>query len=143
MKRRIWIVAILVAVVASSAIAAASAREPIPAPHDGVMRIRIEHSRFEPVRIQVVPGSTVRFDIVNTDPIDHEFILGDQALQDIHEVGTGHHHGLVPGEISVPAGSTRSTTYRFPASVPAGTLLFGCHLPRHYAYGMRGAIDTA
>ena len=46
------------------------------------------------------------------------------------------HHG-VAGQVSVPAGTTRETTYRFGAPEP---LLFGCHIPGHYAYGMRGTI---
>jgi uncharacterized cupredoxin-like copper-binding protein len=29
------------------------------------------------------------------------------------------------------------TTVTFPSQ---GSLLFGCHLPGHYAYGMRGVI---
>ncbi len=102
--------------------------------------ITIEHSRFEPSDLSVDRGTTVTFVIRNRDPIDHELIIGDRAVQRHHEAGRDkHHHGEIPGEISVPAGTERTTTYTF--SRP-GTLLFGCHLPAHYAYGMRGLIEV-
>ncbi len=102
--------------------------------------ITIEHSRFEPSKLVVERGTTVTFVVRNRDPIDHELIIGDRAVQRHHEVGRDkHHHGEIPGEISVPAGAERTTTYTF--SRP-GTLLFGCHLPAHYAYGMRGVIEV-
>jgi uncharacterized cupredoxin-like copper-binding protein len=99
--------------------------------------ITIHHSRFLPANIEVAPGNTVRFVLHNTDPIDHEFILGNEEVQARHETGTEAHHRAIPGEVSVPAGGEASTTYMF--SEP-GTLLIGCHLPGHYAYGMRGSV---
>lgn len=102
--------------------------------------VSIEHSRFEPTELTVEQGTTVTFVIRNDDPIDHEFIVGDRTVQRHHEVGRDkHHHGVVPGEVSVPAGEERTTSYTF--SQP-GTLLFGCHLPAHYAYGMKGVIHV-
>lgn len=101
--------------------------------------IEIDHSRFEPDRVEVPAGSHVRFVIVNDDPIDHELIIGDESVQERHENGTEAHHGAIPGEVSVPAMSTRTTTYTFGGP---GTVLFGCHLPGHYGYGMRGVIDV-
>lgn len=100
--------------------------------------IDIAHSHFTPSAIKVEGGTTVTFVIHNSDPIDHEFLIGDQKMQDIHEKGTEVHHGARPGEISVPALSTRTTTYTFARS---GGSLFGCHLPGHYSYGMRGTIS--
>jgi uncharacterized cupredoxin-like copper-binding protein len=97
------------------------------------------HSAFAPEMIVVRPGETIRFVLENTDPIDHEFIVGDSRVQQVHEEGTEAHHAARPGEISVPAGETRFTTYTF-APAP-GRLLFGCHLPGHYGYGMRGTIS--
>lgn len=102
--------------------------------------ITIEHSRFDPSELRVERGTTVTFVIRNGDPIDHEFIVGDLTVQRHHEVGRDkHHHGAVPGEISVPAGEERTTSYTF--SEP-GTLLYGCHLPAHYSYGMKGVIHV-
>jgi len=107
------------------------------APAVRTIEITIHYSRFAPDRVAVQPGETVRFVIRNSDPIDHEFILGDRAVQLVHERGTEAHHGARPGEISIPAGTTRSTTYTFDGP---GSLIFGCHMPGHYAYGTRGAV---
>lgn len=99
--------------------------------------IRIEHSGFLPEHLSIEEGSHVTFVIHNTDPIDHEFILGNEEVQQIHEEGTEAHHGAKPGEVSIPAGKTRTTTYTFDE---AGTLIYGCHLPGHYDFGMKGTV---
>jgi plastocyanin len=111
----------------------------VPPPR--TVRIRIHFSRFDAQEIDVEPGQTIRFVVENTDPIDHEFILGDEEVQRVHEVGSEAHHAPRPGEISIPAGETVVTTYTFPERT--GGLIFGCHLPGHYAYGMRGVIWIA
>ena len=102
------------------------------------VRIGIHYSAFSLAVIDVDPGETVRFVVSNADPIDHEFIIGNQAVQFAHERGTEAFHPPRPGEITIPAGETVETTYTF------GTqdLIFGCHLPGHYVYGMRGAISV-
>lgn len=105
-----------------------------------IVHIRIHFSRFDPNDIEVVPGQAIRFVVENTDPIDHEFIVGDEQVQQAHESGTEAHHAPRPGEISIPPGQTVVTTVTFPSQ---GSLLFGCHLPGHYAYGMRGLITIA
>ena len=106
--------------------------------NDGTVHITIHYSSFQPDGLAVEPGETVRFVIENTDPIDHEFILGDQRVQDVHEEGTEAHHAPRPGEVSVPAGETVVTTYTFPET--SGSLIFGCHLPGHYTFGMHGLV---
>lgn len=102
-----------------------------------VIEIEIEHSRFDPAAITVESGSTIRFVVRNGDPIAHEFLIGDAAAQRRHETGTEPEHGARPGELSIPPGETRITTFTFGGP---GRLLVGCHLPRHYDYGMRGTI---
>jgi uncharacterized cupredoxin-like copper-binding protein len=96
------------------------------------------YSRFEPAVIEVAPGETVRFVVRNGDPIDHEFILGDAAVQRAHERGTEAYHPPRPGEMSIAPLETGVTTYTFPPA--AGTLILGCHLPGHFAYGMRAEV---
>ena len=103
------------------------------------IEITIEHSEFLPAQIEVEEGATVTFVIENRDPIAHEFILGDEAIQRVHETGTEKHHGDRPGEVSVPAGATRETTFTFTTDED---LTFACHLPGHYDYGMRGAVEV-
>lgn len=106
-----------------------------------VIHIEIHHSHFVPSTVSVGDRQTVRFVVHNADPIDHEFIVGDQATQDRHEHGLdAHHDGSVPGEISVHAGAEVTTTYRLGGP---GPFLYGCHLPGHWAYGMRGVIRVS
>jgi len=100
--------------------------------------IVMHHSRFVPGVVEARPGQAITFVVRNDDPIDHELIMGPEDVQRRHEAGREReHHGDVPGEVSVPAGSERRTTYRFtaPGSVP-----YACHLPGHFAYGMRGDV---
>lgn len=101
--------------------------------------IEIEHSEFIPERLDVEAGETVTFVVRNGDPIDHEFLLGDEEQQLVHEEGTEKTHGARPGEISIPAGETRETTYTFEEP---GELIYGCHVFGHYDYGMRGAVEV-
>ena len=105
--------------------------------------VTMRHSHFEPAAVRVEPGEQVRFVLRNTDPIDHEFILGDDGVQRRHEQGREReHHGEVPGERSVGAGQEAVTTYAFPAALDGRALEFACHLPGHYAYGMRGRVTV-
>lgn len=101
------------------------------------VEVRLHHSRFVPAAFEFEAGTTVRFVVSNGDPIDHEFLLGDGARQDAHETGTELVHGAIPGEVTVPAGLTRETTYTFPEP---GVVLLGCHAPGHWNYGMRGIV---
>ena len=134
--------AILVAACAAAALAAVAAGGSRAG--DRPVRtvvVTMHHSRFEPALLRVGPGERVRFVLRNTDPIDHEFILGDTGVQARHERGRErHHHGEVPGERSVAAGQEAATTYAFPASRDGRPVEFACHLPGHYAYGMRGTV---
>jgi uncharacterized cupredoxin-like copper-binding protein len=121
-------------------VALGSACSPAQADPDGVrtVEILIRHSRFEPSVVRAEPGEMLRFVIVNTDPIDHEFILGDADVQRAHERGTEVFHPPRPGEVTVLAGRTAETTY----AVGSEDLVFGCHVPGHFAYGMRGALEV-
>jgi uncharacterized cupredoxin-like copper-binding protein len=124
--------------VAACLLLAASACSP-DAPSDRTVEVGIRFSRFQPDHFEFPAGTTVTFVVDNEDPIDHEFLIGDEEVQRVHEEGTEAHHGAKPGEISIPAGETRSTTYTFDEP---GTLLVGCHLPGHYDFGMNGVIEV-
>jgi len=102
-----------------------------------VVVVDIHHSRFSPATISVPVGREVRFVVHNTDPIDHEFIVGPREVHDRHERGTEARHGAIPGEVSVPAMGEAETTYVFRAP---GPMVFACHLPGHLAYGMYGVV---
>ncbi|MEX0665000.1 MAG: multicopper oxidase domain-containing protein [Acidimicrobiia bacterium] len=121
--------------------------------------LHVEHSRFKlpplvnaasdvssgdgrpgrpsPARVVVRQHTTVTFEVVNHDPIGHEFIVGGEEVHAIHEAGTHGVHGAVPGEVSVAPGETAATTYTFHTQ---GVVVFACHLPRHFSYGMVGEV---
>jgi uncharacterized cupredoxin-like copper-binding protein len=102
--------------------------------------ITMRHTHFQPAEIRVDAGTTVRFVLRNTDPIDHELIVGDEAVHQRHRVGVQtRHEGDVPGEISVPSGAAATTSFRFDHP---GQLAYVCHLPGHEAYGMVGVVDV-
>lgn len=121
--------------------AASTPTGPAPAPSGHPVTtvvLRARHSRFQPGTVRVPAGATVRFVVHNDDPIDHELIVGGPGVHRRHEHGRdAHHHGDEPGEVSVPAEATAVTTFRF--SRP-GPVAFGCHLPGHWDYGMRGTV---
>jgi uncharacterized cupredoxin-like copper-binding protein len=100
--------------------------------------IEIKYSHFNPSTITVPVGVPVTITLVNDDPIDHEWIIGDDAVQEKHRTGTELLHPVRPTEQVIPALSTRVTTITFEA--PA-TWKFICHLPGHEAYGMVGVAS--
>jgi uncharacterized cupredoxin-like copper-binding protein len=140
-RRRAGVLAVAVAAAMASGAIAVRAGADATAAGPREVRIDIRYSRFSEQLIEVSPGETVRFVLVNRDPIAHEFIVGDARLQLVHERGTEAHHAPRPGEISIPADATRTTTITFERDPAVGYTLFGCHLPGHYAYGMTGAIE--
>jgi len=97
-------------------------------------------SHYLPAAIAVHRGETVRFTLVNEDPITHEFIIGTAAQQEAHEHGPNIDHNSLPGQASLGPGETRVISFTFGAP---GALIFACHRPGHYAYGMRGTITIA
>jgi uncharacterized cupredoxin-like copper-binding protein len=140
-RMRPWQLAVVVVACGAAALAVRATGSQAGDGPERTVVVTMRHSRFEPTVLRVAPGERVRFVLRNTDPIDHEFILGDDAVQRRHEQGRErHHHGEVPGERSVAAGQEATTTYAFPAGLDGRTLEFACHLPGHYAYGMHGTV---
>jgi uncharacterized cupredoxin-like copper-binding protein len=97
------------------------------------------HSRFTIGELRVYEGTLVRFEVVNRDPIHHELIVGPESVHAAHEGGHDKHHPPVPGEVSVKPAERGLTTYRFDEP---GTVVFACHLPSHFAYGMTGQVEV-
>src|SRR5947207_10783082 len=111
--------------------AVARSHDPIEIP------ITIHFSHFEPASVTVPAGRPVTFVITNTDPIDHEWIVGDAATHERHRTGTEPYHASRPTEVTIPALSTVTTVVTFGAP---GALQYICHLPGHEAYGMVGTV---
>ncbi len=101
--------------------------------------IGIRYSHFTPAAITVPAGVPITFVLRNDDPIDHEWIVGDDATHARHRTGTEPHHGARPTEQSIAALSTVRTTVTFASP---GTYRYICHLPGHEAYGMVGVITV-
>ena len=103
------------------------------------VEIPIRYSHFERTVVTVRAGEAITFVLLNRDPIDHEWIVGDAAVHERHRTGTEPVHGSRPTEMSVGAGTTATTTVTF---TKPGIYLYICHLPGHEAYGMVGTVQV-
>lgn len=124
------VAAVLLLVAAAAAGCAPSARQ---------VTITIHYSAFDQAAISVPRGVPITFVLVNEDPIDHEWLIGDDAFHAAHRSGTHASHGDVPTEVTIPALETVQTTISFDE---AGELAYICHLPSHEAYGMVGTLTV-
>ena len=134
-------------------------------------RVEVEMTdlAFDPSEFEVEQGATVTFVFDNTDTIDHEALIGDEAAQDEHEAemtessgemdhssednddttptsdggmeDMGHNSGASePGEaVLVAPGESAEITYTFDET---GDVLLGCHQPGHYDGGMVATITV-
>ena len=123
----------LVVVLAFAAITLAGGRPSVP-PSTSI-EIAIKYSKFVPDHVVVPVGVPVSITLRNDDPIDHEWIVGDDAVHAVHRTGTELLHPSRPTELVIPAGTTQSTVVTFEKT---GSLAFICHLPAHEKYGMKG-----
>jgi uncharacterized cupredoxin-like copper-binding protein len=126
---------LLVAAVLATAAAGCQARAVENSPL--TRQITIHYSHFDPSVLTVPHGVTVTFVLVNQDPIEHEWLIGDAAFHERHRHGTEAHHGARPNEVSIPPLGRVETTLTFDQP---GTQLYICHLPGHEAYGMVGTL---
>jgi uncharacterized cupredoxin-like copper-binding protein len=133
--RRPGLLALALGVLATLGLCAAALAAAGAGPTTSI-EIVIRYSHFEPDEIVVPAGVPVTITLRNDDPIDHEWIVGDEAVHAVHRTGTELLHPSRPTEVVIRAGETRTTTVTFEA---AGTLRYICHLPAHEAYGMVGS----
>lgn len=101
--------------------------------------ITIHYSAFDATALTAPHGVPVTFVLVNEDPIDHEWMLGDAEMHETHRNGTEAVHDTRPTEVTVPALSTVETTITFEGP---GVLTYVCHLPGHEGYGMVGSLTV-
>ncbi len=96
---------------------------------------------FDPATVEVTAGEVVTFSVTNVGKLDHEFTLGDEAVQDEHEAEMVEMGDMEmddePNAISVAPGETAELSWEFAS---AGTVLFACHTAGHWDAGMRGEI---
>ena len=107
------------------------------------LTIRIDMSdtmRFEPDRLVVKQGDTVRFLVRNSGKVMHEMVIGTRSELDAHAQLMQKHPGMEHDEpymAHVGPGKVESIVWQF---TKAGEFLFGCLLPGHFAAGMVGTI---
>ena len=101
--------------------------------------------RFEPDRIDVEAGETIRFVVRNIGQLQHSFTLGTPTGQEAHEKemqgmaveDMAGHMANDPTGMVIQPGETGQLTWRFTES---GPVEFACHIPGHYPAGMKGRI---
>lgn len=99
--------------------------------------------KFDPATVTVRAGERVRFVVTNIGSNKHEFIVGDEQVQMAHEGQMGMSSMPMSGNLpafELAPGATKDVTVTFGQ---AGTLLYGCHEPGHYAAGMVGTITIS
>ena len=103
--------------------------------------------RFHPDSVQVKVGETITFRVVNVAKIEHDFTLGDDQAQAVHEnemrsmsPGDAMNMADGPNAIHIAPGETKSITWTF---TTAGTTRYGCHELGHYAGGMKGTVTVS
>lgn len=101
------------------------------------IEIRMHYSKFDPSALTVPSGMPITFVLINEDPIDHEWLIGDADFHERHRHGTEAQHGARPDEVSVGALKTAETTLTF---ANPGQILYICHVPGHEGYGMVGTL---
>ena len=131
------------AILAACTAAATPSVQPSQPP--GAVRVEVTLSdalRIEPASITVPAGKAVVFVVKNTGRLEHEFFVGDEKAQADHEQAMMGSSGMIhdePNGIGLKAGQAKELTMTFPA---AGTTLAGCHIPGHYAAGMKATIQV-
>ena len=99
-----------------------------------------DNMRFEPERIDIRQGETVRFVVRNSGNIKHELVLGTMAEMKKHadlmaKFPEMEHED--PNAVSVEPGKTGEFAWTFTKS---GTFDFACLVPGHFEAGMKGKI---
>jgi uncharacterized cupredoxin-like copper-binding protein len=107
----------------------------VSAARSATIPIRYSHYTDELITVRV--GQPITITIRNDDPIEHEWIVGTEAVHQRHRTGTEAYHGTVPTEVTIPPLSTRVTTVTFREP---GDYKYICHLPGHEQYGMVGTL---
>lgn len=126
---------------------------PIPTPgtvaHPREVNIIAREYSFDPSTVDLVPGETVLFHVVNAGLDIHEVVIGDATTQDAWEVAEAAVTGAPPGptplvsvapdraglRVVVTSGQRVDIGWTVPAATSAA-LLVGCHIPGHWAKGM-------
>ena len=144
MTRRLPALAITAALLL---LAACGDDEPATSGRGGARTIEVDmvDIAFEPTKLDVAEGETVRLVFTNRGKVTHDAFIGGRTAQAEHEAdmreGGGHDHGDDDSNaVTVEPGDTAELTYTFDEP---GTVEIGCHQPGHYAAGMKITVEVA
>lgn len=127
------------------------------------VEIIMQDNFFEPEKVVVKGGETIRFIIRNEGEFVHEFNIGTAAMHAAHqkEMEMMVEHGVIdadkinmqamnmdmgngmsmkhddPNSVLIEPGKTAEIIWTFPASAD---LEFACNVPGHYESGMMGQV---
>lgn len=128
------------------------------------IEVTMRDNYYQPERIQVKAGETVRFAVRNAGSLVHEFNIGTASMHAAHrgemqmmvdhgvlmadhidhaagkamQASMGHGAHDDPNSILLEPGKTGEVVWTFPVD---GTLEFACNVPGHYEAGMAGDFD--
>ena len=99
--------------------------------------------RFEPSRLEIKAGETVRFVVANKGQLLHEMVIGTEAELAKHAELMRKHPGMEHDEpymAHVSPGRREEIAWTF---TRPGTFMYGCLIPGHWESGMKGTIVVA
>ena len=109
--------------------------------------------RFSPAVLDLVPGETIMLHVLNGGLETHEAIIGDEAVQTAWEVAEADANDPPPPPGPTPVASVPPELAGLRVVVRSGErsdvvwtvpgtqgLIVGCHIPGHYARGMRSPV---
>jgi uncharacterized cupredoxin-like copper-binding protein len=98
--------------------------------------------RFSPAAVSVSKGETIKFVVVNSGRLKHEFVIGTEKALNAHAQAMKKFPDMEhtnPNMISLAAGKSGEVIWRF---THAGVVSFACLQAGHYDAGMRGTIKV-
>ena len=125
-----------------------------PAAVDRTVEIIMRDTRYEPARLTVTAGATVRFEVVNRGALVHEFNIATPAMHAEHQdemralmrdgqmtataldADGAHDH---PNSLLLAPGEGGELIWTFPDHADV-QLEFACNVPGHYEAGMVGPV---
>jgi uncharacterized cupredoxin-like copper-binding protein len=110
--------------------------------------------RFDPDPIDLAPGETVLLHLINAGLETHEVVIGDTSVQDAWEAAEMATAGAPPGptplvsvapgqaglRVVLRSGERADVRWTVPAATDPDPLIVGCHIPDHWAKGMRASV---
>lgn len=110
--------------------------------------------RFDPDPVELAPGETVLLHLINAGLEVHEVVIGDESVQDAWEVAEAATVGGPPGptplvsvaprqaglRVVLRSGERADVLWTVPAAIAPSLLIVGCHIPDHWAKGMRAGV---